>query len=80
MNYAIEQLDKYPCNVFKDVIDFVENYKNGFKEKPKGIALEFLNELKFNLEEGLKSWGSNFQSEKKRQEKRLKDVNDILGK
>lgn len=77
MNYGIEQLQQYAKH-FESIKYYVNDYKNNILKKPKGVVLEFLNDFKKNIEEGLKTWGDSYQEEKKRQEKRLKDVKKLL--
>jgi hypothetical protein len=88
MKYAIKELtDKY--NLFKserNLKALAIEYKNGAKflkgEEFNGFNVPTvqatLSELKSRIQDGLNSWGENYQEQKKRQEKRLQEVNEAL--
>lgn len=77
MNYAIQNIRKFK-NHFPEVKEFIELFEKDKNAKPRGVALELIQDLKKNIEIGLNGWGDNYQEEKKRQQKRLAEVSKIL--
>ena len=74
MNYGIQQLKPWEKH-FPEVTEFLREDR---KCRPEGIVLEFLLDFKKSIVDGLNSWGDSFQTEKKRQEKKLDDINELL--
>jgi hypothetical protein len=89
MNYAVHTLNKYfnICKSDKALTELAENFKNAANYLqgeniyfPVNDPIRVLKELQDSIKTGLNSWGNNYQDQKKRQEKRLKEVSKAIEK
>jgi translation initiation factor 2B subunit (eIF-2B alpha/beta/delta family) len=90
MKYAIEQLRRNAANYntskhLKDLANDCKNASNYLEDKKfnhftVGFMIAELSEIKAAIVSGLNGWGDNYPEQKKRQEKKLKEVTEAIEK